>query len=72
MIYEPTGPDVPLSQGDIFDECPLIYYGLGCDGGTSGSERVIQRAGDHSHAGLRPGKLEDVQGAGLKRESLEP
>ncbi len=26
MIYEPTGPDAPLSQGDIFDECPITYW----------------------------------------------
>lgn len=48
MIYEHRSSDAPLGQGDIFDECPLIYWTTERDQigtlkfqSSSSAERVI-------------------------------
>ncbi|MFV0445732.1 MAG: hypothetical protein ACK5Q5_19285, partial [Planctomycetaceae bacterium] len=47
MIYSRPAPDAPLTQGDIIDDVPLIYwandpeYGPSTLSGESSAERVI-------------------------------
>jgi hypothetical protein len=44
MIYESPDADAPLSQGDIFEECPLVYWMT--ERGEKG-ELHIQSASSH-------------------------
>lgn len=42
MIYQPVTPDLPLSQGDIIDRCPILVWDEHATTGTPGDPAELE------------------------------